>query len=82
METFGKIAVAYAALLASTDITIERDTNYSGSYTGTDEVTDSDRQVKEAVQDGINATTMQVKISPTVNSNDGPEIESIKIDYT
>jgi hypothetical protein len=73
-STFSKFVVAYASLPASTAINISYSKNHA-AYTSATEVVDTDRLVVEAAE-GVEATTMQMKIVPTVNSNDAPEIES------
>lgn len=73
-SNFSKFLVAYASLPASTAITIQYSKNYA-AYANTTEVTDSQRCLVQA-EEGVEANTMQIKILPTVNSNDAPEIES------
>ena len=72
---FSKFVVTYADLPASTDITIEYSKNYADPYVGTTEVTDTQRNIIQA-EEGVEATTLQLKVSPTVSSNNAPEIES------
>ncbi|MBM3283176.1 hypothetical protein FJY90_02885 [Candidatus Gottesmanbacteria bacterium] len=73
---FSKFVVAYASLPASTAINIAYDKNHAGEpLTETTEVIDSDRKIVYA-EEGVEATTLRLKISPTVSSNNAPEIES------
>lgn len=74
---FSKFIVPYASLPASTGITIQYSKNY-GDYISTTEVTDSQRCIVYA-EEGVEANTLQLKITPTVSSNSAPEIESIGI---
>jgi len=74
LSTFTKFVVAYALLPDDTAITIQYKKNYAADYVDTDEVVDSDRNIVES--NGPEATTLQLKIIPTVNSNDAPQIES------
>ena len=75
LSVFSKFVVAYADLPASTDITIEYSKNYA-AYVSTTEVTDTDRQIIYADEESPEATTLQLKVSPTVSGNDAPQIES------
>jgi hypothetical protein len=74
-STFSKFAVAYASLPANTAITIQYSKNYADPYVDTDEVDDTQRNIVQA-EEGVEATTLQLKVLPTVSSNNAPEIES------
>ena len=76
-SNFSKFVVAYADLPASTGITIQYSKNYA-AYKNTTEVTDTQRNIIESGE-GVDATTLQLKISPTVSGNNAPQIESAGI---
>lgn len=73
-SNFSKFVTTYASLPAGTGITMQYSKNYA-DYTDTTEVTDTDRKIVQA-EEGVEANSLQLKISPTVSSNDAPEIES------
>lgn len=79
LGTYPRVAVAYASLPASTDITIQQQQNYAGSYTDTVEKKDTKRKFIYT-EESWEATVLQLKVLPTVSSNDAPEIESILVD--
>ena len=72
---FPKFVVAYASLPASTAITIQYSKNYT-AYADTTEVTDTARLIVQS-QESVEATTLQIKVLPTVSGNSAPEIESM-----
>lgn len=73
-STFSKFLVAYEAIPASCLIEILYDKNYTGSYTATTEVDDTDRKLVYA-EEGVEANSLQIKLLITANSNDAPTIE-------
>jgi hypothetical protein len=79
-DTFANIAkmfVAYSLLPADTAIEIQYSKNYE-AYVPTDEKIDSMRNVVQA-EEGIEATTLQLKVIVTTDGNDAPEIENATI---
>lgn len=79
LTTFAQFLVAYYSLPASTSIVISYDPTHAGEYTETTKnVDDEDRKLITA-DESVEATTLQMKLSVTVNSNDAPEIESAGI---
>ena len=74
-ETFSKFAVAYANMPDDTSIAIQYEKNYATEFANTTEVVDTDRKIVYA-EEGVNATVLRLKISPTVSGNDAPTIES------
>lgn len=81
MSNYNVINVAYRSLPASTSIRIYKKVNHGAfeEITGADCQNDVDRKVYMTEVDINNATTLQVKIAPTVNLNTAPEIESFDI---
>ena len=73
-STFSNFVIAYADMPASTSIAIQYSKNYA-AYVDTSEVKDTQRLTVSSGE-GVEATVLQVKVSPTVNSNDAPQIES------
>jgi len=78
LSTFTKFVTAYYSLPASTSIVMGYDKNHTGAYTTMTSVLDTQRKIYEAGE-GVEATTLQFRLSVTVNSNDAPEIESAGI---
>ena len=74
-NNFSKFIVAYALLPASTAIAIAYNKNY-GSYVDTTEVVDTDKNIIISDSEGVEATTLQLRVTATVNGNDAPEVES------
>lgn len=72
--TFTRFIVAYASLPDSTDITIAYNNNYSG-YNDVAKTKDAMRSIVYS-EAGVEATTLQLKVSVSTNGNDAPEIES------
>jgi len=75
LATFPKFVVAYADMPDDTGITIQYKKNYADEYVDTSEVEDTDRKIVQS-EESVEATTMQLKVLPTVNDNDAPTIES------
>lgn len=73
--TFQKFLVAYSSLPASTAIAILYDKNYTGTYATTTEVDDADRNIVYS-EEGVEASTLQLKLLITASANTAPEIES------
>lgn len=71
---FSKFLVAYESIPASCAIEILYDKNYTGSYTATTEIKDTDRKLVYA-EEGVEANSLQMKLLITANSNDAPTIE-------
>jgi len=74
-STFSKFVVAYADMPDDTAIEIQYEKNYADEFTGTTEKTDTSKNIVFA-EEGVDATTLRLKILPTVNDNDAPTIES------
>ena len=74
---FSKFIVAYASLPANTAITIQSSKNYA-AYADTTEVDDAVRNIVYS-EEGVTANTLQLKVLPTVSTNDAPEIESAAV---
>jgi hypothetical protein len=75
---FTNFVVAYASLPASTAIAIAYSKNYA-AYVDTTEVVDTQRNIVSSDTDEVEATTLQMRVTITTNSNDAPEIESSAI---
>jgi hypothetical protein len=73
--TFKEFVVAYADLPEDTAITIQYEKNYAAEFAETTEKTDSDKNIVFA-EEGVDATTLRLKVLPTVSGNDAPQIES------
>lgn len=73
--TFPKFVVAYADMPANTSIAIQYEKNYAASFAETEEVVDTDRKIVQA-EESVEATTLRLKVIPTVSGNDAPTIES------
>ena len=73
--TFSKFVVAYADMPDDTAITIQYEKNYATEFKDTTEVDDDERKFVYA-EEGVSATTLRLKILPTVDGNDAPTIES------
>lgn len=72
---YSKFLVAYSSFPASTDIAIAYSKNY-GSYINTTEKNDTERNTLYAEAEGVEATTLQMKVTATTSGNNAPEIES------
>lgn len=77
---FTRFDMAYNSLPASTAITLTYDKNYAGSYTSptSSQVIDTDRKIIY-LEEGIEASALQLKCTLTCNSNDSPSLEQIDI---
>ena len=73
-SVFSKFLVAYESIPASCAIEIQYDKNYTGSYTATTEIKDTDRKLVYA-EEGVEANTLQMKLLITADSNNAPTIE-------
>ena len=71
----GKFLVAYYLLPASTAIAIQYSKNYA-AYADTTEKIDTMRKIVFSDAEGVECTTLQMKVTMTANANDAPEIES------
>ncbi len=76
-STFSKFLANYALMPASCSIAMQYSKNYA-AYADTTEVDDTDKNIVTA-EEGVEATTLQLKVSPTVSGNNAPEIESCGI---
>lgn len=74
---FSKFLVAYVGLPASTDINISYSKNHA-AYAALTEINDTDRKVIFA-EKSVQATTLQIKLVFTTNSNDAPTIRSAAV---
>lgn len=77
---FSKFMTAFALLPTSTAIAMAYSKNY-GAYTETTEVPDVDRNIVVSDSEGVEATTLQLRITITASGNNAPEIESSAIFY-
>jgi len=81
MQNYNVVNVGYRLLPTNTVINIYKKVNY-GSFTlidPTDCSVDTDRNVVMSEVDINNATTVQVKIAPTVSGNTAPEIDYFEV---
>ena len=78
LQNISKISVAYNSLPVSTAVNISYSKNYT-AYTNTTEITDVDRLSIYADMEGIELSTLQIKLIMTTSSNTAPEIESGEI---
>lgn len=72
---YAKFSAFYASLPDSTAINIAYSKNYAG-YTDTTEKTDTQMNEVYADSEGVEAATLQLKVTVTVSGNNAPEIES------
>jgi hypothetical protein len=75
LNTFLKFLVAYASLPDNTAINIAYSKNYE-SYVEATEITDTQRKIVLAEKEGVEASTLQVRVKTTASGNNAPEIES------
>jgi hypothetical protein len=77
---FKRFDIAYNSLPASTALTLTYDKNYAGSYTTptSSQVTDTDKKIIY-LEEGIEATALQLKCTFTCSSNSTPSLELIDI---
>ena len=82
-NTYTRFEMAYNSLPASTALTLSYDKNYAGSYTTptSSQVTDTDRKII-TLEEGIEATALQLKCVLTCNGNDSPSLEILLAHYT
>lgn len=82
-STFSKFMMPYNSLPASTALTLTYDKNYTGSYTTptSSQVTDSDRKII-TLEEGIEATALQLKVAFTCSSNSTPSLEMLVANYS
>ena len=73
-STASEFIIAYQDMPASTAIAISYDKNYAG-YVASTVVDDTQRKIVSA-EEGVEATTLQLKWTITVDSNNAPAIES------
>ena len=78
MTMFQKFLMSYNSLPASTALTLTFDKNYTGSYTTptSSQVTDTDRKII-TLEEGIEATAIQLKVAFTTNNADTPSLEEL-----
>jgi hypothetical protein len=81
-STFTKFDMPYNSLPASTAITLYYDKNYAGTYTtpSSPQVTDVDRKII-TLEEGVEATTLQLKVVFTCSGNNSPSLEAIVCSY-
>jgi hypothetical protein len=77
---FSKFLMAYNSLPASTALTITYDKNYTGSYSTptSSQVIDTDKKLI-SLEEGIEATALQLKVLFTCSSDSTPSLESLNI---
>ena len=82
-STFQKFTMAYNSLPESTGLTLYYDKNYAGSYTTptSSQVVDTDRKII-TLEEGIEATALQLKVVFTCSSNSTPSLESLDVFLT
>jgi hypothetical protein len=82
-STFSKFYMAYNSLPTSTALTLTYDKNYAGSYTTptSSQVTDVDRKII-TLEEGIEATALQLKVAFTCSSNSTPSLEYLVAELT
>lgn len=73
-STASDFIIAYQDLPASTSVAISYDKNYAG-YVASTVVVDTDKNIIKA-EEGVEATTLQLKWTITASSNNAPAIES------
>lgn len=79
---FPEFILAYNSLPTSTALTMYFDKNYTGSYTTptSSQVIDTDRKTI-SLEEGIDATALQVKVAFTCSGNSTPSLESLSVFY-
>jgi hypothetical protein len=79
--TYGTVNIAYRTLPTGTTFTISKKINSAayGAIAAGDCKKDTDRNIFYTDVDLGDASTMQVKIAPSVSSNDAPEIEMFEV---
>lgn len=76
---YPRILVCYKSLPAGTGVVVKANINHAGFGTALAQKVDADRKIIETSVDVGGANTLQIRIEPTVSSNDAPEIERIEI---
>lgn len=81
-STFSHFDIPYSSLPANTNVTLYYDKNYTGSYTtpGSSQVIDVDRKLI-TLDEGIEATALQVKLIFTCSGNSTPAVEALVCYY-
>jgi hypothetical protein len=74
LSTMDDFNLNYQAIPASCALVLSYDKNYAG-YVAMASIKDTDRLTVSA-QEGVEASTLSVKVAFTTNSNDGPTVES------
>ena len=76
ISTFSEFVMAYNSLPANTALTLSYDKNYAGSYTSptSSQVIDTDRKLI-TLEEGLDATALQLKCVFTCSSNTTPSLE-------
>lgn len=83
--TFNEFVVPYVSLPEGTDIVIAYKPNYVENesfvdgYYITDSKDDSETKSKKALNDAVEANTLQLKVTARTNGNDAPEIEALAV---
>jgi hypothetical protein len=82
-SSFSKFIMGYNSLPASTALTLTYDKNYAGSYTAptSSQITDTDRKII-TLEEGIEATALQLKVAFTCSGNTTPSLEVLEVQYT
>lgn len=82
-STFTKFDIPYNSLPANTSIALSYDKNYSNTYTTPTSslVDDTDRKIL-SLEEGIEATSLQLKIVFTCSANATPSLEAIVCNYS
>ncbi len=77
-SVFSRFVMPYSSLPASTALTLTYDKNYTGSYTTptSSQITDVDRKII-TLEEGIEATALQLKVVFTCSSNSTPSLEML-----
>ena len=76
---FSKAVVSYVSLPANTDIDMYISRNYAAYGSVLSKVDDTDRKIIESKDEGVDFTTMQLKIKVTASGSSAPQIESAGI---
>jgi len=82
-STFTKFDIPYNSLPASTNVALTYDKNYAGSYTAPTSplINDVDRKIL-SLEEGIEATTLQLKLVFTCSGNNTPSLEALVCYYS
>lgn len=82
LSTYKQMMISYSSLPTDTNITMSYDKNYTGTYTTptSTHVIDTERKII-SLEEGIEASSLQLKFVFTCNGNDTPSMEGALIIY-